>query len=110
MVGANTFRNPALVAKMVTTIDHISGGRAVLGIGAAWFETEHRGLRLPFGSGPGERLRWLGEALPIMRGMLDGTRPSRRRGRTTRSRPTPSTCRAASRRTCPSSSAAAAAR
>ncbi|HSM34497.1 MAG TPA: LLM class flavin-dependent oxidoreductase, partial [Anaerolineae bacterium] len=42
MVGANTFRNPALVAKMITTLDHISGGRAVLGIGAAWFETEHR--------------------------------------------------------------------
>ncbi len=76
MVGANTFRNPALVAKMVTTLDHISGGRAVLGIGAAWFETEHRAFGLPFGSGPGERLRWLGEALPIMRGMLDGTQPS----------------------------------
>ena len=77
MVGANTFRNPALVAKMVTTLDHISGGRAVLGIGAAWFETEHRAFGLPFGSGPGERLRWLAEALPIMRGMLDGTRPIR---------------------------------
>ena len=64
MVGANTFRNPALVAKMVTTLDHISGGRAVLGIGAAWFETEHRAFGIPFGSGPGERLRWLAEALP----------------------------------------------
>jgi alkanesulfonate monooxygenase SsuD/methylene tetrahydromethanopterin reductase-like flavin-dependent oxidoreductase (luciferase family) len=42
LVGANTFRNPALVVKMVTTLDHLSGGRAVLGIGAAWFETEHR--------------------------------------------------------------------
>src|ERR671916_946282 len=41
MVGANTFRNPALVAKMATTLDHISNGRAVLGIGAAWFEEEH---------------------------------------------------------------------
>ena len=51
MVGANTFRNPALVAKMVTTLDHISGGRAVLGIGAAWFETEHAafGLRVRHG-------------------------------------------------------------
>ncbi len=76
MVGANTFRNPALVAKMVTTLDHISGGRAVLGIGAAWFETEHRAFGMPFGSGPGERLRWLAEALPIMRGMLDGTAPT----------------------------------
>jgi alkanesulfonate monooxygenase SsuD/methylene tetrahydromethanopterin reductase-like flavin-dependent oxidoreductase (luciferase family) len=76
LVGANTFRNPALVAKMVTTLDHISNGRAVLGIGAAWFETEHRDFGLPFGESPGERLRWLKEALPILRGMLDGTRPS----------------------------------
>jgi len=76
MVGANTFRNPAFVAKMMTTIDHISGGRAVLGIGAAWFETEHTGFGIPFGDGPPERLRWLGQALPIMRGMLDGTEPT----------------------------------
>ncbi len=76
LVGANTFRNPALVAKMITTLDHISNGRAVLGIGAAWFETEHRAFGLPFGESPGERLRWLKEALPILRGMLDGTRPS----------------------------------
>lgn len=76
IVGANTFRNPALVAKMVTTIDHISGGRAILGIGAAWFETEHEAFGFRFGKSPGERLRWLGEALPIMRGMLDGERPT----------------------------------
>jgi alkanesulfonate monooxygenase SsuD/methylene tetrahydromethanopterin reductase-like flavin-dependent oxidoreductase (luciferase family) len=76
MVGANTFRNPAVVAKMITTLDHISGGRAVLGIGAAWFETEHEAFGLPFGESPGERLRWLREALPIMRGMLDGERPT----------------------------------
>jgi alkanesulfonate monooxygenase SsuD/methylene tetrahydromethanopterin reductase-like flavin-dependent oxidoreductase (luciferase family) len=76
MVGANTFRNPALVAKMMTTIDHISGGRAVLGIGGAWFETEHTAFGIEFGSGFPERLRWLGEALPIMRGMLDDTRPT----------------------------------
>jgi alkanesulfonate monooxygenase SsuD/methylene tetrahydromethanopterin reductase-like flavin-dependent oxidoreductase (luciferase family) len=76
MVGANTFRNPALVAKLVTTLDHISAGRAVLGIGGAWFETEHRGLGLEFGGSPGERLRWLEEAVQIMRGMLDGTKPS----------------------------------
>src|SRR5688572_24109130 len=76
MVGANTFRNPALVAKMATTLDHISDGRAVLGIGAAWFEEEHVAYGLDYGSGPPERLRWLREALPIMRGMLDGTEPS----------------------------------
>jgi alkanesulfonate monooxygenase SsuD/methylene tetrahydromethanopterin reductase-like flavin-dependent oxidoreductase (luciferase family) len=76
MVGANTFRNPALVAKMATTLDHISGGRAVLGIGGAWFETEHRAYGLEFGGSPGERLRWLEEAVQIMRGMLRGERPS----------------------------------
>ncbi|HEX5452148.1 MAG TPA: LLM class flavin-dependent oxidoreductase [Candidatus Limnocylindrales bacterium] len=76
MVGANTFRNPALVAKMATTFDHISKGRAILGLGAAWFETEHRALGLPYGRSPGERLRWLGEALPIIRGMFDGTEPT----------------------------------
>jgi alkanesulfonate monooxygenase SsuD/methylene tetrahydromethanopterin reductase-like flavin-dependent oxidoreductase (luciferase family) len=70
MVGANTFRNPALVAKMATTLDHISGGRAVLGIGGAWFETEHTAFGIPFGSGFGERLNWLDEAVELMRGML----------------------------------------
>ena len=76
MVVANTFRNPALTAKMATTLDHISGGRAILGVGAAWFETEHEAFGIDYGSGPPERLRWLGEALPVMRGMLHGERPS----------------------------------
>ncbi len=76
MVGANPFRNPALVAKMITTLDHISHGRAYLGIGSAWFETEHRAFGLDFGESPGERLRWLREALPVMRGMLHGENPS----------------------------------
>ena len=76
MVGANTFRNPALVAKMATTLDHISDGRAVLGIGGAWFETEHRAYGMEFGASPGERLRWLEEAVQIMRGMLHGETPS----------------------------------
>ena len=76
MVGANTFREPALTAKMATTLDHISGGRAILGIGGAWFEEEHLAYGIPFGDGFPERLRWLGEALPIMRGMLHGERPT----------------------------------
>ncbi len=79
MVGANTFREPALTAKMATTLDHISGGRAILGIGAAWFETEHLAYGLAFGDGPPERLRWLGEALPVMRDMLRGE-PATARG------------------------------
>jgi alkanesulfonate monooxygenase SsuD/methylene tetrahydromethanopterin reductase-like flavin-dependent oxidoreductase (luciferase family) len=76
MVGANPYREPTLVAKMATTLDHISNGRAILGIGAAWFEGEAHDFGFEFGSGPPERLRWLRQALPIMRGMLDGTEPS----------------------------------
>ncbi len=93
MVGANTLREPTLTAKMATTLDHISNGRAILGIGGAWFEEEHVDFGLPFGDGFPERLRWLGEALPIMRGMLDGTEPSatgqRYRARHVRNLPAP---------------------
>ena len=76
MVGANTFRNPAVVVKMATTLDHQSRGRAILGIGAAWFATEHRAFGLEFGDGPPDRLRWLAEALPVIRGMLRGEMPT----------------------------------
>jgi alkanesulfonate monooxygenase SsuD/methylene tetrahydromethanopterin reductase-like flavin-dependent oxidoreductase (luciferase family) len=76
MVGANPYREPSLVAKMATTLDHISNGRAILGIGAAWFEEEARDFGFDFGSGAPQRLRWLAEALPIMRGMLDGQEPT----------------------------------
>ncbi len=79
MVGANTFRNPALVAKTVTTLDHISGGRAVLGIGGAWFGREHEAYGIDFGAGFGERLDWLDEAVEVMRAMLDG-QPATARG------------------------------
>jgi alkanesulfonate monooxygenase SsuD/methylene tetrahydromethanopterin reductase-like flavin-dependent oxidoreductase (luciferase family) len=76
MVGANPFRNPALVGKMVTQLDHMTGGRMVCGIGAAWFEKEHHDFGLDFGASVGERLRWLEEAVVILRGMFDGTEPS----------------------------------
>jgi alkanesulfonate monooxygenase SsuD/methylene tetrahydromethanopterin reductase-like flavin-dependent oxidoreductase (luciferase family) len=76
MVGANPFRNPALTAKMATTLDHISNGRAYLGIGSAWNEDEARAFGIEFGESPAERLRWLREALPVMRGMLRGEEPS----------------------------------
>jgi alkanesulfonate monooxygenase SsuD/methylene tetrahydromethanopterin reductase-like flavin-dependent oxidoreductase (luciferase family) len=72
MVGANTFRNPALVVKMVTALDHMSGGRMWLGIGGAWFETEHTAFGIDFGSGVGERLDRLDEAVELMRAMLPG--------------------------------------
>ena len=72
LVGSNTYRNPGLVAKMVTTIDHISGGRAILGIGSGWAEREHQAYGFAFGSGFGERLRWLDEASGVMRRLLHG--------------------------------------
>jgi alkanesulfonate monooxygenase SsuD/methylene tetrahydromethanopterin reductase-like flavin-dependent oxidoreductase (luciferase family) len=61
---------------MATTLDHISGGRTYLGIGAAWNEYEAGDFGMEFGSGIPERLRWLGEALPILRGMLNGEGPT----------------------------------
>jgi alkanesulfonate monooxygenase SsuD/methylene tetrahydromethanopterin reductase-like flavin-dependent oxidoreductase (luciferase family) len=70
MVGANTFRNPALVVKQVTTLDHLSNGRAVLGLGAAWFETEHTAFGIDFGASVGERLARLDEAVELIHGML----------------------------------------
>ncbi len=72
MVGANTFRNPGLVAKMATTLDHVSGGRAILGLGAAWFQYEHTAHGLDFGHTPGERLAWLDESAAAIRTVLDG--------------------------------------
>jgi len=72
MVGANTFRNPGLTTKLATTLDHVSNGRAVLGIGAAWFDREHEAFGIDFGKTPGERIDWLGEAVPLMRRLLDG--------------------------------------
>ncbi len=70
LVGANTLRNPALVVKMVTALDHLSGGRAVLGLGGAWFETEHTAFGADFGRSIGERLDWLDEAVELVHGML----------------------------------------
>ena len=74
MVGANTFRTPGHTAKLATTLDHLSNGRAVLGIGGAWFEREHDAYGVPFGSGFGERLDRLDEAVMLMRRLLDGER------------------------------------
>lgn len=72
LVGANTFWNPGLLAKKVVTLDHISSGRAVLGIGAGWFEPEHTTFGVDFGSGWGDRLGWLEESASTLRDLLDG--------------------------------------
>src|SRR3954447_14513891 len=69
LVGGVTYRNPALVAKIATTLDTISGGRAVLGIGAAWFEAEHQAYGYEFPSLK-ERFERLEDALQIFRAMF----------------------------------------
>lgn len=75
LVTGVTYRNPALLAKIVTTLDVISGGRAILGLGAAWNESEHRGLGFEF-PGVGERMDRLDEALTICRRMFTEDRPT----------------------------------
>ncbi|MEV4346828.1 LLM class F420-dependent oxidoreductase [Actinoplanes sp. NPDC049596] len=71
LVTGNTYRNPALLAKTVTTLDVISKGRAVLGIGAGWFEREHHDYGFEFGTF-GQRFERLEEALNIIAPMLKG--------------------------------------
>lgn len=75
LVAGVTYRNPAMLAKMVTTLDVISGGRAVLGLGAAWNEVEHRGYGFEFPPIK-ERMDRLDEALTICRAMFTEERPS----------------------------------
>jgi alkanesulfonate monooxygenase SsuD/methylene tetrahydromethanopterin reductase-like flavin-dependent oxidoreductase (luciferase family) len=72
LVGANTFRNPGLVAKTAATLDHVSGGRAILGIGGAWMDLEHEAHGIDFGSGFGQRLDWMDESAGAIRALLDG--------------------------------------
>ena len=81
MVGANTFRNPGLTVKMAATLDHLSGGRSVLGLGGAWFGREHEAFGIDFRSGFGERLDALDEAVMLSRRLLDGERIDRHEGR-----------------------------
>lgn len=75
LVTGNTYRNPTLLAKIITTLDVISAGRAILGLGAGWFELEHLQLGYEFGSFA-ERFEKLDEALQIIVPMLHGERPT----------------------------------
>jgi F420-dependent oxidoreductase-like protein len=75
MVTGVTYRNPAHLAKIVTTLDVISRGRAILGLGAAWYDVEHEGLGFDFPPA-GERLDRLEEALQICRAMFREEAPS----------------------------------
>ena len=80
LVGANTFRNPGLVAKSIATIDHISNGRAIMGLGAAWFDVEHEAFGLDFGTGFGQRLDWLDESVGAISQLLRGESVTSRPG------------------------------
>jgi F420-dependent oxidoreductase-like protein len=75
LVTGNTYRNPTLLAKAITTLDVISQGRAILGIGTGWFELEHDSLGYEFGTFT-DRFNKLGEALQIILPMLAGERPT----------------------------------
>jgi len=74
LVTGNTYRNPALLAKTVSTLDVISHGRAILGLGAGWFELEHHQLGFDFDTFT-ERFEKLDEALQIIHPMLRDERP-----------------------------------
>ena len=75
LVTGNTYRNPALLAKVITTLDVVSGGRAILGMGAGWFELEHDQLGFEFGTFT-DRFNRLDEALQIILPMIRGERPT----------------------------------
>ncbi len=75
LVTGNTYRNPPMLAKTVTTLDVVSGGRAILGIGAGWFEKEHHEYGYEFGSFT-QRFQRLEEALQIIQPMLRGAAPT----------------------------------
>jgi F420-dependent oxidoreductase-like protein len=66
LVTGNTYRNPAVLAKMAATVDHVSNGRLILGIGAGWFTLEHTAYGIPF-STAGGRAKQLGEAVEVLK-------------------------------------------
>ena len=73
LVTGNTYRHPSLLAKTITALDHVSGGRATLGIGAGWFELEHLALGFEFGTFT-DRFAKLEESLQIVLPLLRGER------------------------------------
>ena len=69
LVTGNTYRYPAVLAKMAATVDHASGGRLILGMGAGWFDAEHEAYGIPFYTA-GERARRLVEAVEVVKSLF----------------------------------------
>ena len=75
MVSGNTYRHPAVLAKMAATVDHISGGRLVLGLGSGWQENEHEQYGIEFSTVPG-RLARLDEACQVIKALFEENKAS----------------------------------